>query len=254
MSLPQRYLNISLLAVCLALVVALGISLKEQADLRTEVDIISSRLAEMESVTRVTGGDAGADIRDYITPTVPVVRNGAAAAVSQPPLGVDANDVGWKIWSINRWVATTVSYVSDPVTGDYYASAADTLVARAGDCDDLSILLASAFESVGLDAVIGYVDTIGDGIADHMCVLAYYPGTAVEFRGLQEQIRRALTLISPTGESTLRYVPAAGFTAITKYDHGIWLVADTSMSLSPYHVAYLKHQPYIILSAVDVGG
>ena len=254
MPLPQRYLNISLLAVYLALVVALGISLKVQADLRTEVDIISSRLAEMESVTSVTGGDAGVDIRVYVTPAEPTVRNAAVGAVSQPPPGIDANEAGWKIWSVNRWVSTSVSYVSDPRSGDYYARAVDTLKTGAGDCDDISILLASAFESVGLDAAIGYVDTGGDGDADHMCVLVHYPGTAVEFRGRQEQIRHALTLISPTGESTLRYVPADGFTAIAKYDRGIWLVVDPSMSLSPHHVAYVTHQPYVILNAVDVGG
>ncbi len=254
MRLTQRRLTFMLLVVCLALAAALGVSLKAQADLKKVVDINSARLAEMESQLIATGGDAGADIRDYITPAKPVIRGEAAAAVGLPPTGIDANETAWKIWSVNRWVSTTVSYVSDPRTVDYYARAADTLAARAGDCDDISILLASAFESVGLDAAIGYVDTRGGGDADHMCALVYYPGTAAEFRGRQEQFRRSLVLVSPTGESTLRYVPALELAAVPKYETGIWLIADPSMSLSPYHVAYVTQQPYVIVSAVDVGG
>ena len=96
MRLTQRRLSFVLLAVCLALTAALCVSLKGQSDLKKIVDTNSVRLAEMESQSSATGGDAGSDIRAYITPSEPAIRGGAAAAVGLPPPNIDANETAWK--------------------------------------------------------------------------------------------------------------------------------------------------------------
>jgi hypothetical protein len=109
----------------------------------------------------------------FIQPAEPVVRGTAVSAVSDCPDDIDANSDVWKIWQINRWVALNVSYVSDPLGHNYYAYARETLDAGGGDCDDFAILLASMYESVGLDAAIASIDTVGDSITDHMACLVY---------------------------------------------------------------------------------
>lgn len=79
---------------------------------------------------------------------------------SAPP-GINPESQAWKIWAINYWVATHVSYVEDP-PGDHYKPAHEILETRFGDCDDFSILLVSLFESAGLDAALVVLNTDDD--------------------------------------------------------------------------------------------
>jgi hypothetical protein len=64
------------------------------------------------------------------------------------------NSPSSKVFGIFREVSTKVSYVSDPRKDDYVANPLETWESGGGDCDDFSVLLASMYEAVGLDASI----------------------------------------------------------------------------------------------------
>jgi hypothetical protein len=59
-----------------------------------------------------------------------------------------------KVFGIFNEVSNRVNYVSDPRRDEYIADPMETWESRGGDCDDFSILLASMYEAVGLDASI----------------------------------------------------------------------------------------------------
>lgn len=82
------------------------------------------------------------------------VRNLAVASVvqySQP------NAPATKVFAIYNSVAGRLKYVSDPRKDDYIADPKETWDVQGGDCDDASILLASMYEAIGLDAKIAEV-------------------------------------------------------------------------------------------------
>lgn len=91
------------------------------------------------------------------------------------------NDEYFKVFAIGHWVSTNIRYISDPlVEGDYLAPPNETLKVGAGDCDDYAVLLATLYRSVGLDAVVGLIDTDGDGRANHATALVYFTGNTSE--------------------------------------------------------------------------
>lgn len=59
-----------------------------------------------------------------------------------------------KVFGIYNEVSNRIYYVSDPRKDEYVAKPMETWDAMGGDCDDFSILLASLYEAVGLDASI----------------------------------------------------------------------------------------------------
>jgi hypothetical protein len=79
------------------------------------------------------------------------VRNFAVKSVVKYPL---PNAPASKIFGIYNEVINRIKYVSDPKKNEYVATPTETLEIRGGDCDDFSILLASMYEAVGLDASI----------------------------------------------------------------------------------------------------
>ncbi|UCC91915.1 MAG: transglutaminase domain-containing protein [Candidatus Aenigmatarchaeota archaeon] len=68
-----------------------------------------------------------------------------------------------KVFGIYNEVSNRIYYVSDPRRDEYIAKPLETWDARGGDCDDFSILLASMYEAVGMDAKIVEVYNIGQG-------------------------------------------------------------------------------------------
>jgi transglutaminase-like putative cysteine protease len=68
-----------------------------------------------------------------------------------------------KVFGIYNEVSNRIYYVSDPRRDEYIAKPLETWEARGGDCDDFSILLASMYEAVGMDAKIVEVYNIGQG-------------------------------------------------------------------------------------------
>ncbi len=59
-----------------------------------------------------------------------------------------------KVFGIYNEISNRIYYVSDPRKDEYIANPLETWEAMGGDCDDFSILLASMYEAVGMDANI----------------------------------------------------------------------------------------------------
>jgi hypothetical protein len=79
----------------------------------------------------------------------------------------------FKIFAIGYWISKRFTYVSDPHGLEYVASPNQTLKILAGDCDDLAVLLATLYRSVGLDAGVALIDTNGDGKTDHAATVIH---------------------------------------------------------------------------------
>jgi predicted transglutaminase-like cysteine proteinase len=191
-------------------------------------------------------------ISEYVESTNPIVRDTAVSAVQHSPRGIEADSEVWKIWQINYWVANNISYVSDPRGHDYSAYAHETLQTRGGDCDDFAILLASMYESVGLDAAIANIDTDDDWKADHMTCLVYYSKDGDSFIDEEKIILKILGL-----SRALRvyyFEPAGSKLLPEKYTTGMWIVADPTMAVVKDAVGYINHRPYQATSVIDVGG
>jgi len=64
-------------------------------------------------------------------------------------LPLPAHDVNAEIDALFRWVKTNVRYMFDPRDEEKINTAERTLRVRTGDCDDMSVLLASLLEATG---------------------------------------------------------------------------------------------------------
>ncbi len=143
----------------------------------------------------------------------------------------------WYIWIINVWVAKNIHYIPDP-NFELVQDPKQTLRLRAGDCDDVAVLMASMYQAVGLKTKFAEVDTDGDGKIDHITVLVYYHGTPKEFLDSEETIAFMAGLISRLpDEYSVRYI---------KGNNGIWIIADPLFSESNYCVGMIEHEPYKI--------
>lgn len=190
------------------------------------------------------------NVAQYVEPTNPMVRAAAVSAVQGAPEGIEANSEAWKIWQINYWVANNISYVSDPRRQDYPAYAHETLQIKGGDCDDFAILLASMYESVGLDAAIANIDTDQTGKADHMTCLVYYPEEEDSFIVEEKIILKKLGLGEGVRFSYFDQVDSK--VVPKKYASGIWIVADPTMAAIKDMVGYISHSSYQATSVIDV--
>lgn len=223
---------------------------------REELEQVKAELAELTGKPVTTPSDIHkrtANVHDYVEPDKPVIRNTAASAVADTPLGIASNSEPWKVWQINYWVYRNISYVSDPKGMEYYSPATETLQTGAGDCDDFAILLASMYESIGLDAAIAKIDTQGSEKANHMACLVYYSKDADSFLDEEKEIMEKMKKTSPTGEVHIRYINAATFSSLPKYNSGIWIFIDPPMGEVKDLVSYITHEPYDLVSVVDVG-
>jgi len=191
------------------------------------------------------------DAGHYVEPADPLVRDIAVSAVQDCPAEIEANSEVWKIWQLNRWVAGNISYVSDPRGHNYFAYAHETLNTGGGDCDDFAILLASLYESVGLDAAIASIDTDDDWKTDHMTCLVYYSGDGDSF------IEEEKTILDMVGMSNdvriICFDPANSRLLPAKYTGGVWIVADPTMAIVKEKVGYVAHKPYQATLVIDVG-
>lgn len=206
-----------------------------------------------KSVTIVVTPLLTNNIKEFVVPTEPLIRETAVSILQDTPPDIEANMESWKIWQINYWTANTISYVSDPGGHEYVASAAETLRTKGGDCEDFAVFLANLYEAIGLDAIIASIDTDDNGIADHLACLVYYSGTG---EALLEEIKiilqKSLTF-TPTSQVYIKFWESNKSPIKKNYTGGIWVVADPPMAQVKDMVGYVTHEPYKILSAVDVG-
>jgi len=192
------------------------------------------------------------NVIDYAESANPMVRDTAVLTVQDAPADIKANSEVWKIWKINYWVATNISYVSDPKGHNYFAFAHETLQTRGGDCDDFAILLASMYEAVGLDAAIANIDTDDDMKPDHMTCLVYYPEDGDTFIEEEKIILEAVGL--GVQVRIIYFDPANSRLLPKKYTTGVWIVADPTMATDKDKIGYVAHKPYKATSVIDIGG
>ena len=188
-----------------------------------------------------------------IEPNHALVRDMTTLVVKDIPAYGQNDDDMWKIWQINNWVHYNISYVSDPVNSEYFATASETLVTRAGDCDDIATLTASMLEAVGLDAALAFVDANGDGIEDHLSCIVYYPGTKQEYLDEEQALMNSLGVSSSTGEIRVMCFDfkddILDNVLIQRYTKGIWIVIDPGADIP----GYIPDNGYTVKSTIEVG-
>ncbi len=189
----------------------------------------------------------------YVEPTHYEVRTKALSIVNDVPDGINGNSEAWKIWSINYWVSKHIDYVEDP-HGDHYTNAYGVLQKKYGDCDDFSILLASMYESVGLDAALVFLNTDDDPEVDHMACLVYWPDDVESFLAEEKAIMKQRGITSPVRQVRIRNIFAGtSHSMLGKYTSGVLLFIDVIMSEAASLVGHITHQPYDVLEIIDVG-
>jgi len=162
---------------------------------------------------------------------------------------LDINDPVIKTWILGYWIQESIRYVSDPRGVEYIATPRETLELMAGDCDDVAVLLASMYESVGLDAAIALVDTDGDEDPDHAAVMVYYDGSPDEILDILEDLARLKGL--QLSEVGIKYCQARSALS-SKYLLGVWVVVDPLMSIRGMPTL-IRYKPYSVVKLVDVG-
>ena len=96
-----------------------------------------------------------------------------------------------KVFSIFSEVSGKIGYVSDPRQDEYVAGPLETWNSGGGDCDDFSVLLASMYESVGLDASMAEVYNATYG---HVFVLVKIEQDMDSFLGVYKSILEKYTM------------------------------------------------------------
>jgi len=194
-------------------------------------------------------------IANFVEPTDSNIRNQALEIVTGNPSGINADADAWKIWSIFYWISQNIVYVTDPKGQEYYQFAHETLQTKAGDCDDFSILLASMYESVGLDSALAFMDTDDEPGIDHITCFVYWASDWQSFLEDEKTILNKKGLSSPTGQVYVRYWDIrASHPVLGKYDEGIWIVADGTMNDVKGMVGYITRELYTAYEIIDVGG
>ncbi|MEM1528449.1 MAG: transglutaminase domain-containing protein [Sulfolobales archaeon] len=156
------------------------------------------------------------------------------------PVEYVLNDKMYKIVAIANWVSENIKYVSDPYGLEYPADPRETLKARAGDCEDFAVLLASLYRAVGLRSAVGLIDTNGDYRADHATALV-----AVERWELGE-LKNALGRYSLLfGYSSWRCV------SYFERDQLVWIIVDPPMTYGTKTPWCVDHTPYYLIEVIE---
>jgi outer membrane murein-binding lipoprotein Lpp len=228
-------------------------------EVQTQLQEMKARTAEIEKEFDLYRGHTlkSPEIRavtDCVLPLNVKVRDTAVSAVAGVPSGISADSAAWKIWRAHYWISENIAYVSDPKGHEYLAYADETLETGGGDCDDFSTLLASMYESLGLDAAVSYIDTDKDGQSDHMTCLVYWAGDADSFLDEEKTILKRLRIKVPDGQVAIRFLEAADlYSELGKYQHGTWIIADPLMTDDIRMVGSVTREPYEIIEIIDVG-
>jgi hypothetical protein len=189
----------------------------------------------------------------FVEPTQYEVKLRALSIVNNAPDGIDVNSDAWKIWSINYWVSSNIRYAEDP-PGGYYTNAYEVLQERSGDCDDFSILIASMYESVGLDAALVLLNTDSNPYVDHMACLVFWSGDEKSFLDEEKVILKKMGITSPVMRLGVNNIYAGtSHLMLEKYSSGLLLFSDAVMSKAGCLVGYISHDPYEVVGIIDVG-
>jgi hypothetical protein len=120
-----------------------------------------SGLLDGGSSAAVSSPTTESELKSYITPDCPSVKEALQDVVGPPPY--EPSRAGFD--TIRNWVADNIDYESDQQrwADDYWQTPEETLSYRTGDCEDFSILLCSLLRAYGIDAERAYVALGVDG-------------------------------------------------------------------------------------------
>lgn len=113
---------------------------------------------------------------------------------------------------ILRWVKNAVNYRRDPVNVELLQDVWRTLGTQAGDCDDFSVLLGAALESIGTPIQFITVSTRADRTPSHVYIEAFLDGRWTPIDGIVKS-------------SSVGWAPRAGIT-----DRRVWTRQDVGLS------------------------
>lgn len=201
--------------------------------------------------------------KEKFNSVAPEVRELSISIVKNAPDGILPDSPAWKVYSLLMYTAENIVYISDPHGIDQITSPPYTLQIKAGDCEDISLLLATMYESVGLDSALLWVDVDGDTRLDHMGTIVYVPNEASEFLDEIVTIRKKSEDWNETKgwKGTIKewfgLSPSAGFNYFPAtsvwwphkdYQKGAWIIAD------PLFTSFVKpiEAKYNILLITDV--
>jgi len=127
--------------------------------------VVMSGCIDEGSLSNITGDPVVKRAQPYISQIVfddINLRKEAATIVSDCPSG----DKECQISEIYRYIIENYSYYSDPRNQEFIQSPYDTMDVQGGDCEDLTILLMSLLENLGIKTYFVITD-------DHAYCLAY---------------------------------------------------------------------------------
>ena len=93
------------------------------------------------------------DFIEFLDPNDPVIKQAADRIVT---IGCEYSRV-CNAKAIYYFVRDNIQYVSDPVNFEYIEEPKEVLVTQSGDCESGTMLMASLFESIGIDAEIVFI-------------------------------------------------------------------------------------------------
>jgi len=113
------------------------------------VDPVTCEFEDLSEERKVKYEKSNYDIfnklNELVDPKGPGVRERALQIASQYSGEYNV----YQLCALFDWVRDEIGYVSDPQGIDYWSPPDETLVAKAGDCEDHTILLASMIEAIG---------------------------------------------------------------------------------------------------------
>ncbi|MCG7847885.1 MAG: transglutaminase-like domain-containing protein [ANME-2 cluster archaeon] len=142
--------------------------------------VVMSGCIDEGSLSNITGDPVVKRAEPYISQIVfddINLRKEAATIVSDCPSG----DKECQISEIYRYVVENYSYYSDPRNQEFIQSPYDTMDVQGGDCEDLTILLMSLLENLGIKTYFVITD-------DHAYCLAYDVDTDNLMQYLEEPL------------------------------------------------------------------
>jgi len=112
----------------------------------------------------------------------PLIRNTALEIIASMP----ARDSSAEIEAIFFWVKQNIRFTKDPYQIELISNPLRTLELKAGDCDDLAILLSSLLRSIGYNTRFKVVSAKASGKLHHVYTQAYFSGTWISLDPTEE--------------------------------------------------------------------
>lgn len=162
------------------------------------------------------------------------VQHATLSAAALQPLGnVSGSGTTAKMAAVNAWANARIRYVEDKTLygkPDYWASASQTLRARAGDCEDIAILKMQLLAAAGVPRSDMYLTLARDLVrnADHAMLI-------VKSDGRYWLLDNATDRVLDAAESH-DYRPIMSFGASQKWLHG-YAEAEREEAAPPYRTA-----------------